>query len=485
MTDLNSLPLKTAALEYAARGFHVIPCRSRDKVPLVPWKEHQAVAPSIELIESWWSLWPEANIALVMGRGHFAVDVDGADGHEALKAAGITFDPSTPTSLTGRGVHYLLKGNSEDRIGLLPKVDIRGVGIVVVPPSIHASGKQYQWLIQPDMIPDAPESLRRLLQAPPTAASLSPSGPDWVTQAMQGVGEGLRNVTCTRLAGYFLAKGVPPDAVKLLLLQWSARCTPPMLMTEVLLSVESIADREGPHNDEPKTLFDDLMSVGDLYSSAPDTHEWVVEDYIPRGALVMMASEEKVGKSTFMYAMIAAVAHETVFMGRKTVRSPALVLAVEEHRTDVKMRAVKFGLTADDPVKFFVGDLQPDQATYRELRDVVKAMGAGLVILDTLGHHLAQVIESENDNMAAIKAVRPWLHLARETNAAVVIIHHAGKTGAAYRGASAFGGIVDQILTLRHGGGTTRYLESRGRYWDTPRNLKIYLDDTVYRVLGD
>jgi RecA-family ATPase len=285
------------------------------------------------------------------------------------------------------------------------------------------------------------------------------------------------------LAGYFLAKGVTPEAVTVMLTDWAKRCRPPLPANEVHCCVESIADREGRHDDDPKTLTESLVSVADLYATSPDQHEWILEDYIPRGSLVMLASEEKVGKSTWTYAMVAAIVQDRTFMNRKTERVPVLMLAVEEHQTDVKIRSIKLGIKPDDPVRFYFGDLESDDATYRSLRDAVKTTGAGLVVLDTLGHHLANVLESENDNQQMIKAVKPWLRLARDTNAAVLIIHHAGKTGAAYRGASGLGGIVDQILTLRHGGDTVRGIESRGRYEQTPKYLRIKLEGTQYRVL--
>jgi len=249
--------------------------------------------------------------------------------------------------------------------------------------------------------------------------------------------------------------------------------------------VESIAQKEGPHDDEPESLESHLLSVGQLYEKAPEQHSWIVRDYIPRGALVMLASEEKTGKSTLVGAMIASMMSTAKFLGRETAyKIPVLMLAVEEHWTDLRIRSEKFGLQPNDPVTFYVGDLPNDEGTLHELTLLIKAKGIGLVVLDTLGHQIADVLESENDNSGAIKALKPWLRMARDTNAAILLIHHTGKNGASYRGASSFGGIVDQILTLRNAGGNWRDLESRGRYWETPRHLRMVLEGTEYRVIG-
>jgi hypothetical protein len=475
--------LRDAALEYCAKGFHVIPCHPREKVPLIQWKNFQTLETPKEFIEEWWEKYPDANVALVLGQGLFAVDVDGPLGHKELQAHGIRIPACTPTSLTGKGVHYIFQGEAVDRVGLLPQVDIRGRGIIVAPPSIHPSGKQYTWLVPPDTIPEAPEALLRLLSQP-SHTQVAPNGPSWLAEALAGVGEGVRNATCAKLAGYFLGKGMPQEAVEQLLLTWADKCSPRMSTDEVMRCVKSIAGREGPHDDEPKSLEDGLLTVSDLYEQIPEQHTWILKDYIPKGALVMLASEEKVGKSTFAYAMISAIVHMQRFLDRPVTKVPVLMLAAEEHPTDVKIRCQMFDIRPGDPVTYYVGDLPNDDMTLHDLTSIVKTRGIGLVVLDTMGHYISEALESENDSMGAIKALKPWLRLARATNAAVLVIHHTGKSGAAYRGSSGFGGIVDQILTLRHAGGRQRSLESRGRYWNTPRNLLISLENNDYRVLS-
>ena len=40
---------------------------------------------------------------------------------------------------------------------------------------------------------------------------------NWITEDMQGVPEGQRDDTCTRLAGYYISKGIHSDIVKVTL----------------------------------------------------------------------------------------------------------------------------------------------------------------------------------------------------------------------------------------------------------------------------
>src|SRR5260370_15670340 len=130
MPDTN--PFLLAELEYREAGLHPIPIMPGGKRPAIAsWKKYQDTMPTEEEIRAWWGLIPDANVALIMGRGALAVDVDGPEGQAALASAGIDFS-GAPCQRTGRpdGRHYFLAGTAPDRIGLLPKVDNRGVGYV-------------------------------------------------------------------------------------------------------------------------------------------------------------------------------------------------------------------------------------------------------------------------------------------------------------------------------------------------------------------
>lgn len=254
----------SAAKRYRELGLHPIPVEPRGKRPLVPWKDYQERQPTEQEIAQWWAANPDANVALVLGRGMIAVDVDGEEGEHALEEAGIELPSAAPISTTGKGRHIFLAapGPVGDRVGMLPKVDIRGVGYVVAPPSIHPTGKRYKWQTSMgDELPPAPDNLLALIGRSSRELQRARDSQHGLANALVGVGEGQRDQTCTRLAGYFLGKGVPAEAVESLLLTWADRCTPPFPADQVTKCVQSIARREGEPTGPPATISDALDEV--------------------------------------------------------------------------------------------------------------------------------------------------------------------------------------------------------------------------------
>lgn len=75
----------------------------------------------------------------------------------------------------------------------------------------------------------------------PAGAAKAPS---WLSEALRGVRKGLRDVTCTKLAGYFLGKGIPTDVVREQLYAWAARCTPAFPRDQVDKCVLSVGRKD-------------------------------------------------------------------------------------------------------------------------------------------------------------------------------------------------------------------------------------------------
>lgn len=243
-----------AALSYLAHGWAVIPVRERGKRPLVAWEEFQRRLPTEDEVRRWFARWPDANLAIVTGRisGLIVLDIDPRhDGGETLDELERTHGPlpHTVEALTGSGgrhVYFAYPGRTvRNAVGFAPGLDLRGDGgVIVAPPSVHPSGRRYEWEVShhPDETPVAPMPrwLPRLIAAPEGRRGHPPD--HWRRLAREGVAQGRRNDTIASFAGHLFWHGVDYDVVMELLLCWNAeRCRPPLDDDEVARTVDSIA----------------------------------------------------------------------------------------------------------------------------------------------------------------------------------------------------------------------------------------------------
>lgn len=374
-------PFLAAAQHYLTLGFHPIPCAPRDKRPLVSWKEFQTTMPTPEQLNDWWRRTPDANVALVLGRGRFAVDLDGGDDAEALLAeAGIALPPEAPRSRTGGGYHVFLSSYVPipDRVGLLstdggkPQVDIRGIGIVVAPPSIHPNGKTYEW-IQPlvEMPPRAPLALTDLIHraaVPVTAATRDTKAAGnrfWVADALRGVGEGQRDQMCTRLAGFFLTKGLDAETVTALLCESFAKaCMPPFPPREVEKCVTSIARRQVVENDTPRSVLptyisDALEAFQKALAAGPSptlptpfpTLNYFLNGGLGPGELVFLGARPGVGKTALGLEFARTAARQqtggAVIVVSREMTNLALIRRLVAQDARIKASTLKRGTLND------------------------------------------------------------------------------------------------------------------------------------------
>lgn len=239
------------AFGYAVLGWSVIPLR-RDKRPcLAWWATYQHRRPTPAELQEWRRRFPEANVGIVTGAisGVVVLDVDGPEGQVSLRAHHLS---PTPTVATGNGMHLYFRhpGRPVSNFARrLPGLDFRGDGgYVMAPPPIHPSGRRYAWVegLSPwdvELAP-LPDGLERLLAQGDHHPRYTPAD-EWALLALEGVAEGARNDTTTRLAGHLLRRGVEPVVVAALLLAWNdARDRPPLPTSEVLAVVQSVSGRE-------------------------------------------------------------------------------------------------------------------------------------------------------------------------------------------------------------------------------------------------
>jgi len=269
-----------AALEYASKDWPVFPlyaprengicscgkgdCDKPGKHPRTTHGLNDATTDP-EQIRKWWGRWPDANIAAKTGpeSGVFVVDIDGPEGEKSLDTLTKEHGPLPETwqARTGRGQHAYLKypvsgtaiRNSSGRLG--KGIDVRGDGgYIIVPPSLHPSGRRYEWNAgqSPDDIPiaDAPPWLLNLVKAEPSSKNESPPVQDKqdLSLVLTGVPEGERDEAIFKYACSRRALGISRGEIEAWALESARNCTPAFPEKEALQKVEQAFKYAGPEH---------------------------------------------------------------------------------------------------------------------------------------------------------------------------------------------------------------------------------------------
>lgn len=341
---------REAALGYCKQGWSVIPIRFEGSVedrkrPLLPtWEPFQKRSASEAQVQSWFAQWPNANVGLIMGEvsGLVALDLDGPHAVDLLRQAKV-FLPETATVQTSRGFHALFRHPGyriENRVKLLGSadsgVDVRGDGgYIVAPPSIHGSGAVYRWVIPASALAPLPDGVAALLSRQATREESEDRS--WFDAAWRGVGDGQRNDTAARLAGWWLSvtKG-HEEATYRAMSAWAERCSPPMPLHELRTTIKSVARKEAAkQSHEQAKMFHRHTIV--------EGPEWAeqLKNYRPRtgprvnvpgfdmlgglipGDLILLAGRPGAGKST----LACQLSVEACFKGDTHI--PTLVVSTE------------------------------------------------------------------------------------------------------------------------------------------------------------
>ncbi len=258
-----------AALRYQHLGWSIIPLKPGSKEPhpeLLPkktefpelfpdltheeaekrtWKPYQSQRASEKQVRKWWTKDPQAGIGLVLGKvsGVVALDFDGDGAEQLAKDNGLTTPPTTCTRTGGGGLHYLFRCAEKLATttmlleGRDCHIEFRAEGsYIVLPPSTHPSGKQYELLIPPEQIADLPDHIRKaVLEQGSKREGPAPPIPETITK-------GQRNSTLTSLAGSLRRRGLPQATIIQALLAANAeQCDPPLPPAEVKSIAQSVS----------------------------------------------------------------------------------------------------------------------------------------------------------------------------------------------------------------------------------------------------
>jgi hypothetical protein len=155
MAKTGENPLLRQALEYAGRGWCIIPIPYGTKKARVKWGRYQETRPDEKQLVKWFGN-GRRNMAVVLGpvSGDLVCrDFDTVQAYESWAAAYPDLADRLPTVKTADGYHVYfqapvrgrkdIKGSNGEHLG-----ELRGSGhYCLLPPSIHPDGPEYRWTI--------------------------------------------------------------------------------------------------------------------------------------------------------------------------------------------------------------------------------------------------------------------------------------------------------------------------------------------------
>ncbi len=384
--------------------------------------------------------------------------------------------------------------------GLLgPGVDVKVNGYIVVEPSIHPSGKRYEWEassspldgIAPPALPDWLRSLRVELKHP--GAGVRPVDPitardvrealyvldadsydTWVRAGMAlhatGWGQGAYGIWCAwaqesdkfnptasrekwasfnsdRAAGGLSIAWIFQQA------QDNGWANP---AARVGRAPEAVPEEppptphpNGEAAQEQQTA--PMLTIAQLRESAKNV-SWLVKHSIPMSSIGLLFGAYETFKSFIALDLALHVAHGMKWLGRRTKKGPVIYIAAEGgvgfwRRVDAWHR--HHGILADSAQLYTVPaavDLSNDAALVYEAASKLNVTPA-LVVVDTVSQTMAGEENSATEVASYLREI--GLRFRLTWQCCVLAVHHVGHVETERpRGSSAISGNVDFMLSV-------------------------------------
>lgn len=380
------------ALYYASLGWEVFPIKPRTKrdfyryaeypnTELPPeeerrnysWKYQASKDP--ERVRKFWKQHPDANIGCATGQrsgGLYVIDLDKAKEGKAagephfmdyVNAHKAQEDIDTPRSITGSGGAQLFFRSAEKMGSTAAEtytgygVDTRGDGgFVVLPPSTHPCGKNYEWypLYDPDETPvrEMSDTIKTYYRG--EKAQQKTAGEDQLQKERfmlpDHIGEGSRTDTLVRYIGSLCGRcpKLGEDEIKVILREInSTACTPPLtereLQREVFPAVHKFKISADFAQEDPEPVQTDktpeeylnetaAAAVGGFMTDKANHPEptptgWRALDDILGGGLFpglyALGAQSSFGKTTFaeqLAVRLSETGHDVLFFSLEMAR---------------------------------------------------------------------------------------------------------------------------------------------------------------------
>jgi hypothetical protein len=225
--------------------------------------------------------------------------------------------------------------------------------------------------------------------------------------------------------------------------------------------------------------------------------EFVIPDLIPKGNLIILGGKPKVGKSLLGLLMALSVGLGEDLWDKQVTKGGVLLVSTEDGEVRLRKRIWRMTDTPNEyhpNFHFHVSECNlSDSKTLSALKSKILETKPDLVVLDPLINLFKKGELNSAEDMNRV--LRPLQDLAKETGAAILVIHHARKSGSedsidTIQGSITISGVADGILILKslrsEGEGKKAVLEVILKDAEIPKKVVLSLDDNLrWNVEGD
>lgn len=510
-----------AARWYARQGIYVFPCHSItasgqcscrhadcSSVGKHPRTKNGVKDATTDLatIDRWWSMWPNANVAIAAGMSGWAViDIDpdhgGSDSlHDLERQYGKI--PDTVRSITGGGgAHLVLQRPAmgfRPFVSIAPGIDTRGDdSYILAPPSNHISGGSYVWEAdrRPGEFPLAQVPLWFLgeMERSRSTSRVLDDQPGAV------IDKGRRDKVLASLAGTMRSRGMTVSEIYAALSTINdERVRPPLPTADIQRIASSIGRYEadaGAYTAEidetsPEPYGASLINWQEFWQIDPKGEDWLLQPVIPRGRSIAIYSPAKQGKS--LLALDIAVHLAT---GEPMLDSPrrdpveVVYFDLEMTENDLYERLMDMGYGPHSDLSHFHYYLLPNLPP-------LDTPDGGLAVLEIVQRHqgavafidtTSRVLRGPENDADTLRALYMYTGLPlKAANITVIRLDHAGKdVDRGQRGSSAKNDDVDLVwlLTSTEHGVILRATHRR-QSWVPEEVPMVRMDDPLRHVHG-
>lgn len=481
----------SAALAYAKRGWYVIPlhtptsnggcscgndCGRIGKHPRVKgWTTDPR--PSEETIKRWWSSWPDANVAIRAGAesGFIALDIDprhGGDSNLLELEAKYGKIPDTIEAKTGGGGRHALFEHPGRQIkcrtgeqAFLDGVELKGDGgFIVVAPSLHPSGRRYEW--------DAGYGLDTPIAKPPAWLLESYQSSGTSSAADEGpIPEGQRVTVMCKYAGAMRRRGMGKSEILAALVEANKRCINKAGRSEglPLAKLEDIAtsyarykpgdpamyQREPGDDEEEHGKENALLEIH--YVNPPDPRVEKPPAFIDGLAFqgyTIASGPPKLSKKTWFFIAESLSIHTGIpFLGRSVNQAKCAWIQLDMAEWDFQdyCDRIARGMRIPEsrmPYLFCSALDLKNSEQWRPIGQRLKELETQILYIDSC-RAVSNV--DENDSAEVKKIVRGFFcgYLRNETEISTVLIAHTPKGAAGARGSGEWTGGADCDLRFQ------------------------------------